>query len=83
MVWKCLNDIDIYNDFKNYFERLNHNNNARNTGNTLIVISSSVETERRDYSKRFNTLCCDFLKIIHFFHTMLLLLKKYIYIYGI
>ena len=35
MVWKCLNDIDIYNDFKNYFERLNHNNNARNTGNTL------------------------------------------------
>ena len=30
VVWKCLNDIDICNDFKNYFEGLNHNNKTIN-----------------------------------------------------
>ena len=40
MVWKCLNDEEIFNDFKNYFEKLNHNRNTRNAGNILKLPES-------------------------------------------
>ena len=60
MVWKCLNDIDICNDFKNYFERLNHNNITKNAENTLRLPKCRLEYLKRSFyflgAKYFNDL---------------------------
>ena len=49
MVWKCLNDGDICNDFKNYFEKLNHNKNTRNAGNILTLPKCRLEYFKRSF----------------------------------
>ena len=49
MFWKCLNHIDICNDFKNYFKKLNHDNNTRNAGNTLRLPKCRLEYLKRSF----------------------------------